>query len=170
MSEQEPTNQDQPSGVPKVHYPEELKNKARVFFRRGSEVAYALQYDYAIEMYLDGLSFWPDALEEGHTPLREIALRREEAGGKKSGMMDKSKYAKLHTKNPKDAMLKAEYMLSKDTKHTGHMTDMIKAALECEYHETALWMSHLLFEINLHKDKPSDKTYVFLRDRPVSWP
>jgi len=164
MSESEPTSQDQPSGIPKIHYPEELKNKARVFFQRGSEVAYALQYDYAIEMYLDGLAFWPDAIEEGHTPLREIALRRAEAGGKKSGMMDKSKYAKLSTKNPKDAMLKAEYMLCKDPKHAGHMTDMIKAALEGEFRETALWMSHLLFEINLHKDKPSDKTYVFLRD------
>jgi tetratricopeptide (TPR) repeat protein len=164
MSENGTENQDQPSGVPKIHYPEELKNKARVFFKRASEVAYALQYDYAIEMYLDGLGFWPDALEEGHVPLREIALKREESGGKKSGMMDRSKYAKISTKNAKDAMLKAEYLLGKDPKHTGHMTDLVKAALEGDFHETALWMSHLLFDYNLKKDKPSVQTYVFLRD------
>ncbi len=31
--------------------PEELKQRARGLFTKGNEVAYALQYDYAIEMF-----------------------------------------------------------------------------------------------------------------------
>lgn len=147
-----------------VDYPEELKNQARGFFSRGAEVAYTLNYDYAVELYLDGLSFWPDALSEGHRPLRDIALRRQAAGGKKSGFGDGSKFKKGSGKNAKDAMLKAEYLLSKDPGNTSHMTEMVKASLEGGYRETALWMANILFDGNRRKDKPSVPTYVFLRD------
>ncbi|MBN1766391.1 MAG: tetratricopeptide repeat protein [Sedimentisphaerales bacterium] len=145
-------------------YPEELKNKAREFFNRGSELAYTLNYDYAIEMYLDGLSYWPDALEEGHKPLREIAFRRQMAGGKKSGFGDGAKWKKASDKHPKDAMLKAEYMLSKDPTNQGHMMDMIKGTVEGNFLETSLWMLDVLFDSNLHINKPAWKTYIFLRD------
>ncbi len=147
-----------------VEYPEELKEQARGFFSRGAEVAYTLNYDYAVELYLDGLSFWPDALNEGHKPLREIALRRQAAGGKKSGFGDSSKFKKGSGKNAKDAVLKAEYLLSKDPANTGHMTDMVKASLQGGYRDTSLWMANILFDSNRRKDKPSAQTYVFLRD------
>ena len=148
----------------KVDYPEELINRAREFFRKGSEVAYTLNYDYAIEIFLDGLSFWPDALEEGHKPLREIALRRQASGGKKSGFGDSSKYKKNPGKTHKDQMLKAEYLWSKEPAHTNHMTDMLKAALEGNFSDTALWVANMLFAANRQKDKPSVQTYVLLRD------
>ena len=74
-----------PPTTTEMEFPEELIARGREFFHKGSEVAYALNYDYAIELFLDGISFWPDALEEGHKPLRDIALRRQAAGGKKSG-------------------------------------------------------------------------------------
>jgi len=145
-------------------FPEELKVRAREFFSRGSEVAYALQYDYAIEMYLDGLSFWPEAVEEGHGKLREIALRRNAAGGKKSGFGDGSKYKKASGKNPKDAMLKAEYLLSKDPMNLDHMAEMAKAAVGSNFNSTASWISDILLDSNLQSSKPSFKIYVLLRD------
>ena len=145
-------------------YPEELKAKARGFFAKAAEVAYTLNYDYAIELYLDGLSFWPNSVEEGHKPLMEIALRRQTSGGKKSGFGDSSKYKKVSGKNPRDAMLKNEYLMSKDPGNQSYMTGMIKAAIECEYKDTAIWMADILFEHNLHHDKPSFNTYIFLRD------
>ncbi len=145
-------------------YPEELKANARGFFTKAAEVAYTLNYDYAIELYLDGLSFWPDNIEEGHKPLMEIALRRQTSGGKKSGFGDGSKYKKVSGKNPKDAMLKNEYLLSKDPGNQSYMTGMIKAAMECEYRDTAIWVADILFENNMHHNKPSFNTYIFLRD------
>ncbi|MBN2211801.1 MAG: tetratricopeptide repeat protein [Sedimentisphaerales bacterium] len=149
-----------------VDFPEELKNRAREFFRKGGEVAYTLNYDYAIELYLDGLNFWPDALDEGHKQLREIALRRQAAGGKKSGFTDSSKYRKGLGKSPKDLMLKAEYLLSKDPSNPGHMMDMVKAAVAGEYKTTAEWMANMLFAHNRQQEqnKQAFHVWVFLKE------
>jgi hypothetical protein len=147
-----------------LEFPSELKTRAQEFFAKASEVAYALQYDYAIELYLDGLSFWPEAINAGHKALREIALRRQAASGKKSGFGDGSKYKKASSKHPKDAMLKAEYLLSKDPANQSHMTDMVKAAVDAGYLQTARWMADMLFDANMRSDKPAFQTYIFLRD------
>ncbi|OPZ99254.1 MAG: Tetratricopeptide repeat protein [Planctomycetes bacterium ADurb.Bin412] len=158
-------NGNQNGANPVLEFPEELKVKAREFFKKGAEVAYALNYDYAIELYLDGLSIWPDALDEGHKPLREVALRRKEAGQKKAGMFgDSSKFRKSAGKTPKEAMLKAEYLLSKDPTNLALMTDLVKAASEGDYRQTTLWFANLLFEFNRQKDKPSLQTYILLRE------
>ena len=147
-----------------LDFPEELINKARVFFKSGADKSFSLNYDYAVELYLDGLSFWPDALEEGHLKLREVAQRRHADGGKKSGFGDGSKYKKGSSKNPKDAMLKAEYLLSKDPNNTDHMQDLVKGAVLGEYRQAAKWMSDLLFDLNLRSAKPSLAIYNFLRE------
>ena len=46
--------------------------KARAFFEKAQKIAESNNFDYAIEMYLDGLRHAPDALEEGHLPLCEL--------------------------------------------------------------------------------------------------
>jgi len=150
--------------VPEKPCPDELKASAREFFRKGAEVAYTLNYEYAVELYLDGLSFWPDALEEGHKPLREVALRRQAAGGKKSGFTDSSRFRKLSGKDPREALLKAEYLLSKDPTNLDHLADLVRAALDYECKATTFWMASLLFEFNRQRAKPSAQTYIFLRD------
>jgi tetratricopeptide (TPR) repeat protein len=149
-----------------VEFPEELKKSAREFFARGAETAYTLNYDYAIEMYLDGLSFWPDALEEGHLKLWEVALRRKESGGKKAGRMDGSKYKK-GGKHPKDAMLKAEYLLCKDPENMTHMVEMVKAGAEGKFIQTTNWIAEILYTRNVNSEKPSFSTYVMLRDNYI---
>lgn len=126
-------------------------------------MAYALQYDYAIELYLDGLSFWPEALDQGHKPLREIALRRKADGGKKSAYGDGSKYKKASGKSPKDAMLKAEYLLSKEPENLSHMKSMVQAAYESGYSQTSAWMADILLDGNLRSKKPDFNIYIFLR-------
>jgi len=150
-----------------LDYPEEFKNRARAFFAKGAETAYALNYDYAIELYLDGLSFWPDALEEGHLKLWDIALRRQAAGGKKSGFSDGSKYKKASGKNDKDAMLKAEYLLAKEPSNLSYMCDMLKAAVSGGFQKTSQWIADLLFDRNRQQDKPSFPIYILLRDKYI---
>lgn len=144
--------------------PEELKQRAREFFAKAADVAYTLNYDYAVELYLDGLNYWPDAVEDGHKKLREIAIQRQSAGGKKSGFGDKSKYKKGLGKTPRDEMLKAEYLLSKDPANLDHVASVIKGALGGGYRQTVLWFSDVLFDANLRADKPSFQKFVFLRD------
>lgn len=147
-----------------IEFPEELKTRAREFWAKAAEVAYTQNYDYAIELFLDGLNFWPEAIEEGHKKLREVALRRQQAGGKKSGFGDGSKYRKGLGKTGKDHMLKAEYFLSKDPANLSHMADMLKGALDANFKETGLWIGNLLFDYNRASDKPAFQTYVFLKD------
>lgn len=163
MSENDtsPNNQSQPK---ELEFPEQLKARAREFFKKGAEVAYTLNFDYAIELYLDGIFVWPDALKEGHNPLREIALRRQASGGKKSGFSDSSKFKKLSGKTDKEALIKAEYLLSKDPANQGHMADMVKAAADGGFRQTAFWVAVLLFELNRQKAKPSVQTFILLRD------
>jgi len=148
---------------PTVEYPDELKTKAREFFKKGAETAYSLNYDYAIEMYLTGISYWPDALEEGHQKLREIALRREASGGKKAGWREGSKYEK-GGKHPRDAMLKAEYHLSKEPHNAKHMADMAKAAVEGHFTVTAHWICDLMLVELRQTEKPNAALCVLLKD------
>ena len=65
--------------------------KAVAFFERAEEVASTDNFDYAIDMYMEGLRRAPDALEDGHAALRKIALIRQGKGGKKPSMVDKMK-------------------------------------------------------------------------------
>ncbi len=144
--------------------PEELKRRAREFFSKAEKVAFSLNYDYAIELYLDGLSFWPTALEEGHIKLREMSLRRSASGGKKSGFGDGSKYKKNPGKSPRDAMLKAEYLLSKDSENADHMADFCKASLEAGFQDVCHWMCDLLLDSCVKSTKPDVKMYLLLMD------
>ncbi|MBN1436839.1 MAG: tetratricopeptide repeat protein [Sedimentisphaerales bacterium] len=145
-------------------FPEEVKNRAREFFAKGADVAYALNYDYAIELYLEGIALWPEAVEEGHTPLRQIALDRQASGKKKGGFRDSSKFKKMAAKTPLDNMLKAEYSLSKDPHNIDLMKDFTEAATEANFRQTAKWIADITLETNRQKDKPSFRIYLFLRD------
>ncbi|MEA3226293.1 MAG: hypothetical protein U9Q07_10110, partial [Planctomycetota bacterium] len=58
--------------------------KARAFFEKAGKVAETGNFDYAIDMYLQGLRYAPDALIEGHLPLCELALHRQGKNGKKA--------------------------------------------------------------------------------------
>jgi hypothetical protein len=49
----------------------QVSAKARAFFDKAAKVAETDNFDYAIDMYLQGLRHAPDALKEGHLPLCE---------------------------------------------------------------------------------------------------
>src|SRR3990170_4589519 len=44
--------------------------KARQCFARGQELSAKKNFDFAILMYIQGLEYWPEAVEEGHKPCR----------------------------------------------------------------------------------------------------
>ena len=80
--------------------------KAKAFFERAEEVAVTNNFDYAIEMYLEGLKHAPNAVEEGHMGLRRLAFVRQSRGKKKPSMVDKVKFRS--GKDPLEEMLNAE--------------------------------------------------------------
>jgi len=136
--------------------------KAKVLFAKARTIAEGGNYDYAIDVYLEGLRFAPDALEEGHLGLCEMALHRASGGGKKPSMVEKVK--RLRGKSPLEQLLNAEYLFAKDPKHIPYAEAMLKAAVEGGYKKTAIWVANLIFQTNNASRKPSLQTYLTLKD------
>ncbi len=139
---------------------------AKAFFEKAWKAAQTKNYDYAIEMYLDGLRRAPDALEEGHLPLVELGLQRRGAGGKKPTMVERVK--RLRGKTPLDRMLSAEYLFAKDPDHLPYAEAMLKAAVEGGYTKVAHWIANLVFQTNNALEKPSFQTYIMLKDAYIA--
>lgn len=140
--------------------------KARSFFEKAQKVAETGNFDYAIDMYLQGLRYAPDALMEGHLPLCELALHRQGSNGKKPSMVDKVKHR--GGKTPLDQMLNAEYLFARDPDHVPYAEAMLKAAVVGGYSKTAGWIANLIFQTVNASEHPSAQTYLLLKDAYTS--
>lgn len=136
--------------------------KAKPFFERAEDVAATENYDYAIEMYLEGLRRAPDALEEGHFKLRAMALIRQGRGGKKPSIVEKVKRSR--GKEPLDRMLNAGYLLAKDPDNLSYADAMLKAAAAGGYNKVTEWLADLIFEANRGAEKPSLQSYILVKE------
>ena len=123
-----------------------INSKAKLFFDKADEAAANGNFDYAIGLYLDGLRCDPDALQDGHLRLRELALNRQAKGGKKPSIMERMKYSR--GKTPLEQMLNAEYLMAKDPEHLPYIETMLKAAVAGDYKQTTKWIADLLFAAN----------------------
>jgi tetratricopeptide (TPR) repeat protein len=118
--------------------------KAAPFFDRASQAADMANWDYAIELYLEGIARDPDNIEKGHQPLREVSLRRKVAGGKNAGMMEAFKHR--GGKDPVEKLVNAEYLLAKDPGKPELMLGLLKAAQEAGKPEIVNWIGRILLE------------------------
>jgi tetratricopeptide (TPR) repeat protein len=141
--------------------PEEDRKRAKVFFDRGKTVAGTGNYEYAIEMYLQGLSVDPENIE-AHQTLRDISLKRKVSGGKDMGMLEKMKQPKA--KDEKEAMLAAEKLLAYVPGDIARMLALTKAACKAGCYDTVLWIGPICMRTNLDQKKPDFKTFIDLRD------
>lgn len=141
---------------------EQLVAKARVFFDRAQKVTGTGNYDYAIEMYLEGLRCVPDALIEGHTKLHELGLLRQMKGGEKPSMMERIKG--VYGRSPLEQMLCAEYLFARDPEHLPYAEAILKAAVAGDYRRTAKWIADLIFEANNAAERREVQVYTFLKD------
>ncbi|MDD5063225.1 MAG: tetratricopeptide repeat protein [Phycisphaerae bacterium] len=138
----------------------QLLAKARAFFEVAKNSSETDNFDYAIDMYLEGLHCAPDALQEGHIPLCELGLRRQGRGGKKPSMMERVK--RMGGKNALEQMLNAEYLFARAPDHLPYAEAMLKAAVAGGYRKTAGWIANFVFQGNNAAAKPSVHTYVLL--------
>ncbi|MHC4441445.1 MAG: tetratricopeptide repeat protein [Planctomycetota bacterium] len=134
--------------------------RARSWFEKGQALVEKKNYDYAIESYISGLYFWPEAVDEGHKPCRAAALFR---GGKKISLTDKIKY-KTGVKDPKKAMLNAEMLLSKEPQNISHMESLFKNAARGRFDKTVMWIGQILADAITREEKPNPARFVMLRE------
>jgi tetratricopeptide (TPR) repeat protein len=136
--------------------------RATSFFQKARKAAEKDNFDYAIELYLDGIRCTPDALEAGHLPLCELALKRQKKGGKKPSPFEKVK--RLRGKTCLDQMINAEYLFAKDPDNLQFAVAMLKAAVAGGFKKTADWIANYTFQANNAAIKPSVHTYLQLID------
>ncbi len=141
---------------------EQALAKAGVFFARAGQVAQTNNFDYAIDLYLEGLQCAPDALEQGHIKLHELALLRQAKGGRKPSMGERIK--RLRGKTALEQMIYAEYLFAKDPDHLPYAETILKTAVAGGYRRTANWFADLVFQANNALERPSLQTYLLLKD------
>ncbi len=137
------------------------QKKAQVFFDKAKTVGEAGQYEFAIEMYLQGLALDPEAVAT-HQLLRDIALKRKVTGGKDLGMFEKMKLR--YGKDDLTNMLLAEKFLSYDPGNTGRMLEMLQHAVKTGCFDTVMWVGPILLRANADSGKPDFSKYVALKD------
>ncbi len=139
--------------------------KGQAYFTRAHTVADTGNYDYAIDMFIQGLLREPTNMAE-HEALRDIALRRKIKGGKSGGglggLLGSKSYFK--GKSPKELMLNAEYALAKDPGNINQMMVMLRQAAAAGYKDMVLWFGPFVMQANRTQKKADAKLYLELAD------
>src|SRR5688572_26856601 len=143
--------------------PEEDQKKANTFFERGRSVAAAGQYDYSVEMFIQGLTLDPENVE-AHMELRDISLKRKASGGKPIGMMERMTKYKTSNADDKLNMLNAEKLLVFDPGTTDYMQTVLKSAHRAGFFDTVLWMGPILQKANADSKRPEFDKFIVLKD------
>jgi len=139
--------------------PEE-RRKAQPFFDRGQQVFDTGNYEYAIAMYIEGLSWDPENMA-AHQRLREISLTRKARGGKPIGMFGAKPppLPKPAKDDFKRQMLNAESTLSYDPGNTDQMLLVIDAAQKGSYFSVVRWLGPEMFRAILGLSLPKQKQH-----------
>jgi tetratricopeptide (TPR) repeat protein len=133
---------------------------AEAFFERADEVAQIGNFEYAIQLYLDGIQRDPGNVPRGHQKLWEVALHRKANKGKPLGMLEQIKHR--GGKTPLEELINAEYLLAHDPSSAGHLAAVIKAARKLELPAVVKCFADVLFIAQRPPAKPSKKVLALL--------
>lgn len=142
--------------------PKPTPGKGKAFFDRADQVAETGNWDFAIQMYLEGIRREPANLERGHQPLRDVAMKRKMQGGKPAGLTEGIK--RRPGKDPIESLINAEYLLSKDPGKISHMVAVFKAARKLEDAGPVKWICDILLEAMRQAKRPNRQICMMLAD------
>jgi tetratricopeptide (TPR) repeat protein len=131
------------------------KGKGKAFFDRAEQVAETGNWDFAIEMYLEGIQREPDSVDRGHKRLHEVALKRKAQGGKGPGVMDHVK--RRPGKDPVMNLVHASYFLAKDPGSVQYMAQVLRAAQKLDLPEVVHWIAEILLQSQRQAKKPNKR-------------
>jgi len=142
--------------------PLEGPGKGKAFFDRAKAVANTGNFDYAIDMYIEGLNREPFNMDE-HQALRETGFKRKLAGAKAGfGLLGPKPPYK--GKSPKEAMLNAEWILAKDVGNRSAMMTMTRNAAILGLPELVMWIGIMARENNRTDKYPKLDIYTELAE------
>ncbi|HYO10759.1 MAG TPA: tetratricopeptide repeat protein [Tepidisphaeraceae bacterium] len=143
--------------------PEEDRKKAQKFFDYAKGAADTGNYDYSIELFLQGLAIDPENTD-AHQALRDMALKRKASGGKKLGMFEAMKLKKTSSED-KENLINAEKLLAYDPGDKYLMLSVTQAAFNGGYYDTAMLFGPMTLQANISDPKSPDfKIFMTLKD------
>jgi tetratricopeptide (TPR) repeat protein len=141
---------------------DEEQRKATAFFQKARTVGATGNFDFAIEMYYQGLLIDPENIE-AHAELREIAMKRKASGGKAMGFFDARKHS-TNNKDDKLNLVNAEKLLAYDPGSTDHMQALLQNAHKAGFYDTVMWIGPIFQKANADSKKPEFNKFIVLKD------
>ncbi len=141
----------------------EPAGKGKSFFDRADQVAATSNWDFAIEMYAEGLKREPQNIERGYQKLWEVAVKRKVGGGKPAGFSDKRSH-KNTGKDLAENLANTWYLIAKDPSGDELFSNALNLALELEFKDLIEWMCEILIERQKQMKKPSKRICVSIID------
>ena len=139
----------------------EDQEKAQKWFVRARELGEKRQFDYAIEYYVNGLEFWPEAVEEALKALHGCAVARRQTGGKKAGLTDTLKHS-VNDKDPKRAYMNSLWLFGRDPDNVSYLEAIVKNASRLRAEDAAKWATGILHKALETNPKTSSKQFQSL--------
>jgi TolA-binding protein len=138
---------------------EATKAEARKWFAHAKKAAETRNYDYAIELYVNGLALWPNAIEEGLKPLRVAGTARRLAGGKGAGFLAARKRPVGGKDIPK-SLNNALYLFGMEPVGATHMEQILQLAAKARCVGIAQWIAPILTDAYNSAKKLSESRYA----------
>ena len=150
--------QDAQTGGRLIATPEGVERGRRLFAhaKRAEETR---NYDYAVELYVQGLEYWPDAIEEGLKKLRVVATARKNAGGKPASFMMKRKLAPSG-KNAAADLNRALHVFALDPTDLASMEQVLELSQKAKCDRVAQWMCPIVTDTLNRTKKLSSSHYL----------
>jgi tetratricopeptide (TPR) repeat protein len=142
--------------------PDDQRKKAESFIAKARTVAATGNFDFAIEMYIQGLMIDPENTDSHHE-LRDVSLKRKASGGKSMGFMESRKYS-TNNRDDKLNMLNAEKLLAYDPGNTDYMQSLLQNAHKAGYFDTVMWIGPIFQKANADSKKPDFHKFIVLKD------
>jgi len=139
---------------------EDRTGKGKAFFDRAEQVAETGNWDFAIEMYIEGLRREPGNVEQGHQRLREVAMKRKAQGGKNPSMGDKFKYR--IGKDPEKNLVNSAFLLAKEPGSQQLMNQIRQAASKLGLKAVVKWVCDIILESQRLAESQGKKLHVKL--------
>jgi tetratricopeptide (TPR) repeat protein len=136
--------------------------KGKAFFERAEQVAETGNWDFAIELYIEGLKREPGNVEEGHQRLREVSLKRKAQGGKGPGIGDKFKHRA--GKDPATNLVNAAFLLAKEPGSQQFMNQIRQCAVKLELNAVVKWVCDIILESQRQAKKVNIRLLMFLSE------
>lgn len=139
------------------------KGKAAKWFARGRELGDKRQFDHAIEYYISGLEFWPDAVEEACKALHGCSVARKQLGGKKPGLKETMKRSTTD-KDAKQAYLNSLRLFGQDPDNVGYVEAIMRNASRLRAEDAAKWAGGVLYKALETNPKTNSKQFQALTE------